>query len=105
MNIRKLSPYKPPQRSFFNFRTGAIASATEAIIVAGVARLEEERTAHSVILRWTDGSDWHGTVLDWSSRACCMVRRNPAQWFVLGIDGEAGVLSSRDLEVGDVGKQ
>jgi hypothetical protein len=105
MITRTLSPYKPPQRGFFNFRTGAIASASEALIIAGVVRLEEERTAHSVILRWTDGCDWRGAALNWSSRACCVARRDPAQWCILGIDGEAGILRGVDLEEGTVGAQ
>lgn len=103
MSTRTLNPYKSPQRGFFNFRVGAVASATDALIVAGVARLEEENKAHSVVLRWTDGSNWQGTVLNWSSRACCVARRDPLQWCVLGIDGETCVVRSSNLEEGAVG--
>lgn len=97
MADKNLKPYKTPERGAFNLRAGALHSREDVLIVAGMARLDDEHTAHSIILRWSGALPWHGIALNWSSASCCAIGEPRRKFCLLGIDGEFGVIHENEL--------
>jgi hypothetical protein len=101
---KNLKPYKTPEPGIFNLRAGALQSREDVLIVAGLARLDEERTSHSVILKWSGGLPWYGAALNWSSAACCAIVEPEPHFCILGIDGESGLLHDNAFVESRVGR-
>ena len=104
MSDKNLKPYKTPERGVFNLRAGAIHSCEDVLIVAGLARLDAEHTAHSIVFRWSGTLPWHGIALNWSSSSCCAVSDPRREFCLLGVDGEFGLVHGNELSESHVGE-
>jgi len=97
-----LKPYKTPGPGVFNLRTGALHARDEVLIVAGLARLDAENTAHSIVMRWSGALPWHGIALNWSSGSCCALAQPQRAFGMLGIDGEFAFVQGDALSEHDI---
>ncbi len=103
MTDKNLKPYKTPEPGVFNLRAGAVHSHDDVLVVAGLARLDAEHTAHSIVLKWSGTLPWHGIALNWSSGACCAIPDSRHESCLLGIDGEFGLVHGNELSENYVG--
>lgn len=102
MSDKTLKPYKSPDRGVLNLRTGAVHSSGDVLILAGLARLDAEHTAHTIVLEWNGRPPWYGVALNWSSSSCCAMA-DPPEYGLVGIDGEFGLIHGTDLNEYHVG--
>ena len=103
MADNNLKPYNTPEPGVFNLRAGAVHSREDVLIVAGLARLDEEHTAHTIVLKWSGTLPWHGIALNWSSGSCCAILDPRHVFWLLGTDGEFGLVHGNELTESDVG--
>jgi hypothetical protein len=101
---KNFKPYKTPEPGVFNLRAGALSSREDVLIVAGLARLDAEHTAHSIALKWSGTLPWHGFALEWSAASCCTVTDARRVFCILGINGEFGVVHGNEISEGDIGE-
>jgi hypothetical protein len=94
---KNLKPYKTPEPGVFNLRAGALHSREDVLIAAGLARLDDEHTAHTVILKWSGTLPWYGTPLNWSAASCSAMADPSRRFCLLGIDGEFGIVQGNEF--------
>lgn len=104
MTDKVLKPYKTPVSSVFNLRAGAVHSREDVLILAGLGRLDEEHTAHTIILKWSGTLPWRGITVNWSAGSCCATSVSRQRFYLLGINGEFWLLHDNDLSEKQVGE-
>ncbi len=95
-----LEPFRPPDAEAFNFRAGALFDGDEALVLAGVVKLEADETPHTVVLRWRRGQEWRGTLVDWSAGSVCAIERPGREGVLVGSDGEYAAVRGEECHEG-----